>query len=621
MKSRILKNGTVIISNSNLKNNPTYTHTVCSDSELNIGQVPSAQLIFTTSYSYLAKDDVLTFQTQQANDGNTWRTMGVFRVYSITKNEYDYTVTCYDNMIKFDYDCNSFLQTSTSTTLLELFQELCTRFVGDNSWGPLTYFINDGLTVTPKSLMSPGLTARQLMSYIAEAIGGYIFANYNGKITPWIFGNSNDTPSVNITKSDYSSMEMSTDKCPQIQSLKVGNKEAEYIYVPNVGVSSTQMIIGYNPIFYNISPYNNPTLSSILTNIYDRVHSIKPYHSCRFHMFQDSVMRNGTKIIIDAGDLISVNGERVLIFSKTLSDSGCEFECVGESSRNNNTTQTSDSIKNNIKFNETYNNINQWFQVGNVYGGGSGRDDNYLTHFKKPSAQDYVLWDDGTYPLGMDAIPSNCSLVTAIQMLLRHTGLQTRGGERNVTLFTQNSAYRYFQTNYDTNYGFSVVVDTTWQPTYYNPNCVTRNNSGPLTFTANEHGCCKVDIKKDNTTYSSIYFFIYDCGLIWNKTYSIPYPMAGDQRLFYDTTKIMIYYLPSVDGTWTKVGDTYLLPPLMNQDYIYYELGDGSDGDNDCIFFQPKDTGTYRIEIYDNEHAGTVAVWYFDSYFTEALWD
>ena len=37
MKSRILKNGVAIITNSNLKTNPTYTHSVCSDSELNIG--------------------------------------------------------------------------------------------------------------------------------------------------------------------------------------------------------------------------------------------------------------------------------------------------------------------------------------------------------------------------------------------------------------------------------------------------------------------------------------------------------------------------------------------------------------------------------------------------------
>ena len=405
------------------------------------------------------KDDVLTFQTQQANDGNTWRTMGIFNVYSISKNENDYTVTCYDNMIKFDYDCNSFLQSCTATTLLDLFKDLCTKFVGPNSWGNnnnITYFINGTFPVTPSSLMTTGLTARQLMSYIAEAIGGYIFANSSGYITPMIFGNSSDTPSVNITNSDYTTMEMATDSCPQIQSLKVGNKESEYLYIPNVGNPSTQMILGYNPLWFYVIPYNNQDFTTALTNIYNRVHSITPYYSCRFHMFQDTKMVNGTKVIIHAGDLISVNGKRVIIFNKVLSDSGCEFECVGESIRNTQVNQTSETIKNNIKFNEAYNNINNWFSpyTGNTK----------LYHSLSPVAKDYYVNSviGNSFPLAMDIIPYNDSLITAIQMLLRATGLQTQGGERDVTLFIQNSSYNKFYTNYDTSYGFSVTWDTSW---------------------------------------------------------------------------------------------------------------------------------------------------------------
>ena len=38
------------------------------------------------------------------------------------------------------------------------------------------------MSVTPGELVSAGITARTVMHYIAEAVGGYVIAKPNGKI-------------------------------------------------------------------------------------------------------------------------------------------------------------------------------------------------------------------------------------------------------------------------------------------------------------------------------------------------------------------------------------------------------------------------------------------------------
>ena len=126
MESKLVcTNPSKTIGMSELKSNVTYTHCINSDEDLQPGQVSSAQIMFTTTYSGLTKNSVITYSTKQYIDSN-WRQMGVFYVREITKNRNDYTIVAYDSVVKFDRDVSSFLETTTASTIYDLYDDLCT---------------------------------------------------------------------------------------------------------------------------------------------------------------------------------------------------------------------------------------------------------------------------------------------------------------------------------------------------------------------------------------------------------------------------------------------------------------------------------------------------------------
>ena len=312
-----------------LKNNVSYTHCINSDEDLQPGQVASAQIVFTTTYSGLTEASVIEFWTKQdnnpANVDNGWRRIGIFIIDEIRKNRTDFTITAYDNIIKFDREVSIFLRNTSATTVWELFVALCAECkVTRYNTG---FSINGNMTINPKELVKDGISGRTILHYIAEAIGGYAFARDDGKIHLDVFGNSNNIPTASVSTGDYENLDIAELPCPQIDGVRVATHEGVCEgYAQGTGSPSSEIAIAYNPLFFSksLSEAQGP-----VDRLYSELHNIGSYYACRFHLFQDSVMNNGVQRVINAGDLISVDGKPVIVFTKSLNDNGCDITCTG----------------------------------------------------------------------------------------------------------------------------------------------------------------------------------------------------------------------------------------------------------------------------------------------------
>ena len=209
------KNGT---NGTELLKNPTYSQCVNAENDLQFGQVASAQVTFETRYTGITKNTSFDFYTWQECD-NSWRLIGKFFVNDIQKNEYNYTITAYDNICKLDVDCSNYLKTSSATTIWTLYSGIISwlRLTNGNS---SSFIVNGDMDVTPSKLATAGVTARTIMHYIAEAVGAFIVAKPDGSIYLDIFGAPNGVIK-NVTSSDYSDLIIADQPAPKPTSINV----------------------------------------------------------------------------------------------------------------------------------------------------------------------------------------------------------------------------------------------------------------------------------------------------------------------------------------------------------------------------------------------------------------
>ena len=105
------------------------------------------------------------------------------------------------------------------------------------------------------------------------------------------------------------------------------------------------MVYLFNPLFYNSS--ENDISSNVRLIYTKRINEqlYNPYgqnggmyYASKFHMFSD--------LKINAGDVIRVNGKTTYVFSKTISENGCDIYCTGDPQRTPVVTENTDRISN-----------------------------------------------------------------------------------------------------------------------------------------------------------------------------------------------------------------------------------------------------------------------------------
>ena len=570
MKTKLVcTSPTKTILGNELNENPVYTQCVNSETDIQFGQVASAQLSFSTQYSSLTKSTVIDYYTWQNCDSD-WRLIGKFYVSDIRKHGNTYSITAYDAVSKLDKDCSAFLKTTSANTVYSLYTSLVT-WCGLTHDNPSQFIVNGGMAVTPGDLVSAGITARTVMHYIAEAVGGYVIAKPNGKIYLDIFGVPGGGSPQAVTASEYSQLTLADQVAPKPTAINVQLSSGNCTY-PSAGTSA-EMVYLFNPLFYNKAEAD---IRSNVQAIYSRITTLYNnygqngglYYACTFHLFDD--------MKINAGDVIKVDGKTVYVFSKTINDSGCEIVCTGEPQRTPVVTENTDRITalEGDKYSDNYL-TSDWMTDGST------------KTFNAPILTSDILIPNG---LGFLNNASNISLVTVIQALLTATGLDIGTINQSIVLRVSNVGYGYGDTTFTTPYNSSlsgIAYSKTGSTTvtqdangFYVIGVSSGYNSGTVTFSVNGVTKAQYSVTPVTTMFKD------------GTTYPIPYPSTLD----YENCAVWVYdYSTStyvVTGAYADFSNSHLSMEWSEADSCLYTVWN---------------TGTtkprrYRVIFCDKDH-------------------
>lgn len=461
-----------------LRTGVSYTHCVNSETDLTFGQVASAQITFTTTYSSLNKNTVIDWYCIQGNDNGNWRLMGKFNVSSVKKEGESYNITAYDNVSLLDKDVSSILGSTSSSTLNDLYQTICYNCVGNNTWDRSAIGTNDNryMAVDPKELITAGITGRTVMKYMAECWAGYVVADTSGKICAKKF----TTRNITVTDADYSSITIADQPAPRIQKLTVQLSSGSKSVTASGGTAEVQYL--YNPFFYNKS---GSDITTNVQNIVNNMSSIGTYYACTFKMFND---KN-----INVGDIIDVvykgDTRKVIVMTKSISESGCTITCTGDPSRTAVVTENTDRITNLEANKGSFENL-LTDAVGAI---------NNIQFCHNITVNDVYI------PSGIGYLnnPACVSLVEVIQALLIKTELNPHSSSTFTLNMTElDEKYHTFDTGLNNTWAYQVSGDISYSNGIIT--CTGISNNGTATFR-------KTSTYPDGSSETIVYTYNVNC--------------------------------------------------------------------------------------------------------------
>lgn len=248
--------------------------------------------------------------------------LGVFDIKkpTVTRNTL-IGIEAYDLMSRFETDATTFWNGITyPITLGQIFSQLCS-YVGVS---PATItFINSDRSFSNAPVELTDVTCREILSWIAEAAGGYARMTRDGEVELAWFG----TQSVTIEPTQTFSVERAEYTVARIDKLQVSGAADDVGVVIGEGQNGYQILD--NPFLYG----NNDTeIRTYATPIYNRLAAFAEYSPIALDALCDWS--------IQAGDIISVTikGETYTlpIFRQTITWSGrarVAYESTGDPMR------------------------------------------------------------------------------------------------------------------------------------------------------------------------------------------------------------------------------------------------------------------------------------------------
>lgn len=215
--------------------------------------------------------------------------------------------TAYDRMVKFDISAEEFILGLTfPATLGGIFQNLC-AFVGVNT--VTSTFINSDKQFSVNPFTNSDYTAREVLSWIAEAACAYARMNSEGKVELVWYASKSHT----ILRSDRFEMSESEFMTPQIGKLEVYNSYGDQLVT--AGTGSNTYVISDNPFLYIENDTEIEGLQPFVNQIYNRLLTFPEYHpaSLRAEWYPEIRCGDIVSVVNDYGDTIVFP-----IFSQTL---------------------------------------------------------------------------------------------------------------------------------------------------------------------------------------------------------------------------------------------------------------------------------------------------------------
>ena len=221
----------------------------------------------------------------------TYIPMGIFDFSNVDAFGITFNVEAYDAMAKLDADATEWVKSldfTTPKTISDLITELSTEL----SLTPVVsaYAINTALSFSENPITAYSVTYRQIVRWIAEAIGCNARISRTGNLVFWIFGNSvaTITPDTIIsntrTKNRYTVPQITEVVCYDTLGMQYAS-----------GTSGQTYYIAANPFFTTLDQAVTP-LSNLLTLFTNRIPAY----------FPTTISVACADPRLDAGDWISV---------------------------------------------------------------------------------------------------------------------------------------------------------------------------------------------------------------------------------------------------------------------------------------------------------------------------
>lgn len=314
------------LTDANLYGGVNYAHDINNGNDLNLGVAAAASVSFVIDNTandadkYMGKS--FTWKCKMFSE-STFKTMGIFNVYSVVKNKSTATITAYDNMSKFDIYIDAWLAGLTfPMTLLAFTQSLC-NYCGVTL--NTTNFTNYNFSLSD-NFTSSNITGRQIVQYIAQASATFAYIGINGQLYFKYYTASATT--LNNTK--YAAVTIAEYQTALINKLQIQTTADDVGVI--VGTGTNTYVMQDNPLFYCTS---NSEISTQAAAIYAVINTLQ-YTPMTITLFED--------FNIKCGDIITVNGITTVVMSKSITQKGVTLSSVGNKIRSTQVDSVNSSI-------------------------------------------------------------------------------------------------------------------------------------------------------------------------------------------------------------------------------------------------------------------------------------
>lgn len=335
----ICTNPTQTIYDVNIKGGVSITHTINSGTDLDIGQVTSACLKFSTDLNTFTLSSVIEYWEENIYTTGYVR-RGTFYIDTIEKENEFYTITAYDAICKFDINIDTWLSSKDNVSLKTLFGQLCSKC---NIGYRTNNFINYNFTYNKLDINN--ITGRALLQYISAIAGGFVRihtandSDYGKVEIAYYTAHSTYTQNNPLTSSDYFNFTIADYYAPAITAVRV---QASNGYCARPAANSAQELqMDYNPIL------NLKTIAQIQTavgNIYTQVSGYGTYYPCIFELYADPGINCGDILYVKYPKNGAIATSKVLIMTKEQTGSSVKFSASGNSDREVSVTTNNDKI-------------------------------------------------------------------------------------------------------------------------------------------------------------------------------------------------------------------------------------------------------------------------------------
>ena len=121
----------------------------------------------------------------------TYIPMGIFDFSNVDAFGITFNVEAYDGMVKFDADATAWVEALDFTTPLTI-SDLITAIATEVGFTPIVsgYAVNTSLSFSENPITNYASTYRQVLKWLAEAIGCNVRISRTGQLVFWVFGSS-----------------------------------------------------------------------------------------------------------------------------------------------------------------------------------------------------------------------------------------------------------------------------------------------------------------------------------------------------------------------------------------------------------------------------------------------